>query len=167
MSRPFKTTNRTRRHKSNPYGMRHKRLDKAREIGADTVLNPQKTELKEKIKELTDIGADIVIAAIGIPGIVEESFPLVRNGGIFNIFGGTPKDQYITLDPRWLHYGEITLTGTFAASLDDFKNAYTFVKNNRELVSKVISTRCGLNDLIEIVEKIKKGDGLKSVIVFD
>ena len=49
---------------------------------------------------------------------------------MFNIFGGTPKNSTLTLDPRWLHYGEIVLTGTFAASLNHFKRAFEFVSKN-------------------------------------
>ena len=143
------------------------RLAKADEIGADTVLNPDKQDVFEEVKNLTGVGADIVIAAIGSAAVVEKYLPLVRNGGVFNIFGGTPAGETITLDPRWLHYGEIVLTGTFAASLDDFKSAFVFVGENAETVSKVISVRCALDDVLNAVERVKKGTALKSIIMFD
>ncbi len=143
------------------------RLAKAEEIGADTVLSPQEVDIKEEIKKLTQVGADVVIAALGAPDIVEESLPLVRNGGVFNIFGGTPAGKTITLDPRWLHYGEVVITGTFAASLDNFKASIEFVREKAGLVSKVISVRCGLDDILNAVENVKSGSALKSIIMFD
>ena len=143
------------------------RLEEAKKIGADIIINPESANVFEEVRQLTQVGADIVIAAIGSTEVIENYFPLVRNGGVFNIFGGTPAGKKITLDPRWLHYGEITLTGTFAASLNHFKKAYTFVKENIELISKVISVRCRLDDILDAVDNIKKGTALKSIILFD
>ena len=63
------------------------------------------------MRELSELGADVVIAAVGVPRVMESYLPLVRNGGVFNIFGGTPRGENMTVDPRWIHYGEIVLTG--------------------------------------------------------
>ncbi len=143
------------------------RRAKAKKLGADVTVNPAQTNLREKIRNLTQVGADVVIAAVGFPKAVEESLPLVRNGGVFNIFGGTPKGQMITVDPRWLHYGEILLTGTFAASVHHFRNAVQFVKQNAEKVSEVISVRCTLDGILAAVEQVKKGTAFKTILVFD
>ncbi len=143
------------------------RLIKAREVGADEAINPQETNVLEQVRRLTEVGADVVIAAIGLSKVVEESLPLVRSGGVFNIFGGTPKGETISLDPRWLHYGEIVLTGTFAASLQHFLRSLEFVKDNHDTLAKVISARCGLEGLIEAVERTKSGAGFKTIIMFD
>jgi L-iditol 2-dehydrogenase len=142
------------------------RLVKAKEIGADVTLNPDKVNVFEEVRSLTHIGADIVIAAVGSTEVIEKFLPLVRNGGVFNIFGGTPKGKTINLDPRWLHYGEIVLTGTFAASLDHFRSSYDFVNENADIVSKVISVRCELDDILNAVEWVKDGTALKSIIMF-
>lgn len=143
------------------------RLKQAEKIGADITINPDKVDVFEEVKKLTQVGADIVIAAIGFPEVIEKYLPLVRNGGVFNIFGGTPAGETITLDPRWLHYGEVILTGTFAASLDHFKSALTFVKEKTDLISKVISVRCRLDDILDAVDSVKNGTALKSIILFD
>ena len=123
--------------------------------------------MKQEVQKLTEVGADVVIAAVGLPKVVEQSLPLVRNGGVFNIFGGTPKGETIEVDPRWLHYGEVVLTGTFAASLDKFKQSFEFVKENAKLVSEIISVRCSLDGLLDAVERIKHGKATKTIIMFD
>ena len=144
------------------------RLSIAKILGADKIINPEKENLEDTIKQLTNkIGVDIVIAAIGNTRIVEKSLPLVRNGGIFNIFGGTPKNETITLDPRWLHYGEIILTGTFAAGLQDFKDTYIFVKDNQIKINNIISGRYPLEKIDDIIQNIKTGKALKSIITFE
>ncbi|MFC1885738.1 alcohol dehydrogenase catalytic domain-containing protein [Thermodesulfobacteriota bacterium] len=144
-----------------------KRLQAAKEVGADITLNPGKTDVVQKVRDLTKVGADAVITAVGLTDVVESSFPLVRNGGVFNIFGGTPANEMITLDPRWLHYGEIILTGTFAASLVQFKSALDFVRANQDVLKRVISARCKLDDILDAVQQVKNGTALKSIIMFD
>lgn len=142
------------------------RLAVARRVGADWALNPEKVSVVDEVKDLTHVGADVVIAAIGVAEVIETYLPLVRNGGVFNIFGGTPRGRTMTLDPRWLHYGEIILTGTFAASVYEFKQALPFVKEYADRIDHVISVRCGLDDVLNAVERVKSGSALKSVIMF-
>lgn len=143
------------------------RRAKAAALGADVTLNPVQVNMPEEMRRLTKIGADVVIAAVGFPRAIEESLPLVRNGGIFNIFGGTAKGETIAVDPRWLHYGEIMLTGTFAASVRQFAQAVQFVKDNAEEVSQVISVRCGLDGILEAVKQVKEGTAFKSILMFE
>jgi L-iditol 2-dehydrogenase len=143
------------------------RLAKAQSLGADIALDPAQCDVREEVKKATTYGADIVIAAVGATRVIEESLPLVRNGGVFNIFGGTPKGETLALDPRWLHYGEIVLTGTFAASLPVFKSALDFVKQNAASVSEIISARCPLEDVLTAVENTKRGEAFKTIILFE
>ena len=147
--------------------LNEERLAKARELGAEVTLNPSQVDLREEVKRLTAFGADVVIAAVGVARVVEESLPLVRNGGVFNLFGGPPRGETIRVDPCWLHYGEVVLTGTFAASLGHFRRSIDFVRENAEAVSKLISVRCGLEDVLEAVERVKRGAAFKTVILFD
>ena len=143
------------------------RRNKAAEIGADVTLNPDEGDMLEAVRRLTGVGADVVIAAVGAAEVVERFLPMVRNGGVFNIFGGTPKGHMIQLDPRWLHYGEIVLTGTFGASLGHFRQSLEFVRANPAAVSSVISERCALDGILDAVDRIKTGAALKSIITFD
>ncbi len=143
------------------------RLAKAREIGAEITLNPDQVDVRAEVRKRTAVGADVVIAAVGDAKVVEQYLPLVRAGGVFNIFGGTPKGDMIQLDPRWLHYGEVVLTGTFAASLRHFKQSLEFVRNNADVVSKIISERCALDGVLDAVERVKAGAALKTIIMFE
>ena len=142
------------------------RLAKAQNLGAKRAVNPEQEDAGAVVRELTDVGADVVIAAVGIPHVMESYLHLVRNGGVFNIFGGTPRGEMMTVDPRWIHYGEIILTGTFASSLNQFHRAYRFVQEHAEDIEAVISTRCGLEDILSAVRRVQRGEGTKSVLLF-
>ena len=148
--------------------MNVERLAHAARLGARTVLNPERDSVKEAILEATEgRGADIVIAAVGFVDAVRQSFAYVRPGGVLNVFGGTPRGDMMTVDPRWLHYGEITLTGTFASSVQDFRKAWTWLREDPEPVASIVSHHCRLDDIVSAVERVRAGRGTKTIVVFD
>ncbi len=146
--------------------MNEDRLAKALSLGAMRVVNPEEDDAAAVVRDLTVVGADVVIAAVGIPQVMESYLPLVRNGGVFNVFGGTPRGEMITVDPRRIHYGEIILTGTFASSVKQFHKAFSFVGEHTQEIEAVISTRCGLDDILAAVRRVQTGEGTKSVLLF-
>ena len=142
------------------------RLAQAHKLGAERAVNPDKEDAKAVVRALTGVGADVVIAAVGFPQVMENYLSLVRNGGVFNIFGGTPRGEMMTVDPRWIHYGEIVLTGTFASSVNQFHRAFRFVREHAEEIETVISTRCGLDNILSAVRRVQRGEGTKSILMF-
>ena len=68
-----------------------KRLEKAKEFGADIVWNPSKVNVVEEIKKLTDgYGCDIYIEATGHPSSVVQGLNMIRKLGRFvefSVFG--------------------------------------------------------------------------------
>jgi len=142
------------------------RLVMAREMGADVVIDGVQNDPVKAVRDATRIGADLVMAALGVMEVVEKCLPMVRSGGTFNIFGGPPRGSSLTVDPRWLHYGEITLTGTFASSLPDFKQALGLIAAGQVDVSPIISHRVGLDGLLDAVQKVQRHQSLKGIVVF-
>jgi L-iditol 2-dehydrogenase len=141
------------------------RLEKAHELGAEHVINGNKDDPVQAVHSITEIGADLVITALGATEAIEQNLPMVRNGGVFNIFGGPPRGSSLTIDPRWLHYGEIILTGTHGSSLSDFQQALKLITTGEVDVRPVISHRVGLGDLLSVVQKIQKHELLKAVVL--
>ncbi len=83
-------------HKMNPaklivLDMKDERLEKAKEFGADIVMNPGKEDVYAKIMELTDgYGCDIYIEATGHPSSVVQGLKMIRKLGTFvefSVFG--------------------------------------------------------------------------------
>ena len=83
-------------HKMNPaklivLDMKDDRLEKAKEFGADIVMNPGKEDVVKKIQELTDgYGCDIYIEATGHPSSVIQGLQAIRKLGRFvefSVFG--------------------------------------------------------------------------------
>lgn len=145
-----------------------RRLEVAKQMGADICINSSTSDLKEELKKATDgSGAEVVITSLGIPAVIEESLGLVRKGGTINIFGGPPAGQPITLDPRWLHYEEIVLTGSFAATPDDFRKTVEMIASGELVVDDLISDRFSLDSMLDAVERAKNQKMIRGVVLFD
>lgn len=71
--------------------MKDERLEKAKEFGADIVMNPAKEDVVKKVKDMTDgYGCDIYIEATGHPASVEQGLKMIRKLGRFvefSVFG--------------------------------------------------------------------------------
>ena len=89
------------------------RLQKAKEFGADIVLNPGKVDVEEEIKRLTDgKGPDIVIEAVGTPATYEQAVKIVGKLGLVNEYAGAKPGAMVTFSAEKIHYGGITIVGT-------------------------------------------------------
>ncbi|MEZ4599868.1 MAG: zinc-dependent dehydrogenase [Syntrophotaleaceae bacterium] len=145
-----------------------RRLAVAQQMGADLCIDAKGGDLAQKVAEATGgAGAEVVIVSLGIPAVIEESLKLVRKGGTVNIFGGPPAGQPITVDPRWLHYQEIVLTGTFAATPDDFRRTLELIAEGELEVEDLISDRFTLDSMLDAVERAKNQEMIRGIVLFE
>jgi 2-desacetyl-2-hydroxyethyl bacteriochlorophyllide A dehydrogenase len=143
------------------------RLALAEKMGADEVIDSKTENLPERVRELTGgRGADAVIISLGIPQVIEESLKLTAKGGVCNIFGGPPPSE-IRLDPRWLHYLEITLTGTFASTPGLFRESLELIRTGAITVSDLLSHRFSLDSFLEAVDRARNQEMVRGVVLFD
>ena len=144
------------------------RLETAKEMGADFCLNPNSVNLVDEVRKITGgHGAEAVIASLGVPQVIEENLKLTRNGGTFNIFGGPAAGQTISVDPRWLHYCEINLTGTFACSVKQFRECVGLIAKGEIDVEGLISDRFEIDRFLDAVEKAKSQTMIRGIVVFE
>lgn len=80
------------------------RLDQAKALGAEHVLNPDECDVSAEIRKLTDGGADVCIEAAGRPETVLGCFDAVRTAGMV-VFNGeqsvlplSPSEHFIRRD---------------------------------------------------------------------
>jgi L-iditol 2-dehydrogenase len=142
-----------------------RRLQVAEKMGADACINSGESDVGTEVSRLTgNAGAEVVITSLGIPAVIEQSLKLVRKGGTVNIFGGPPAGQLISVDPRWLHYFEINLTGTFAATPDDFRQALSLIAGGDIIMDDLISDRFILDNMLDAVERAKNQEMIRAIV---
>ena len=62
---------------------------------------------------------------------------------------------------------EITLTGTFASTPQDFKKALELIATGEILVEDLISDRFTLDNMLNAVERAKKQEMIKGLVLFE
>ena len=142
-----------------------RRREEAARFGADRVVNPAVENLHEIVNEATGgVGADAIIMAVGVPAIVNDLLKLVRKGGRLNLFAGFPDAGAATVEANLIHYNEITMNGTTAATRLDYLTAVCMIASRRVNVKDIVTHRFGINGFREAYELQKAGHGLKLVI---
>ena len=105
--------------------MLENRLEKAREFGADIVMNPGKEDVVKAVEELTEgYGCDIYIEATGAPESVIQGLSMIRKLGRFvefSVFGRETKVDWSIIGDR----KELDILGSHLSPY-----AYPFVIEN-------------------------------------
>ena len=145
-------------------GHHNYRLNLARKLGADEIINSKREDPIDKIMKLSNVkGVDKVLEAVGSRESVQQSMGIVKKGGICTLvgmlskamelemldivakemeikgsYGYTPRDFKTALD--------LIITGrlnarsliTHVLALDDIKNGFEILAKRREQVIKVV-----------------------------
>ncbi len=141
------------------------RLQKAKELGAEWVVNPQETDLAKFVADATGgWGADAATLTVGSARLVEQIVPMLAPGGRFNIFAGIyPKDQ-VHLDPNAIHYGEFILTGSSDSTPKNMHRALSLIASGAVNTETLVSHIVLLEDLRRGLEMVKNREGLKIMV---
>jgi threonine dehydrogenase-like Zn-dependent dehydrogenase len=65
-----------------------------------------------------------------------------------------------------VHYNEIHITGTFAATPHDFKKTLNLITTDAIKVEDLISHRFTLDNMLDAVEKAKNHEMIKGIVLF-
>jgi len=141
------------------------RLGHAKELGADDIINPSREDATEKMKNLTEgKGADVVIVAVGNKKAIEQGIQMVAKEGLVNLFAGTYPVTSIEVDPNVIHYGEVTLTGSYDSDPWLFERAIKLIGLGIVKTKPLISHRLPLDEIAKGFKIVDSQSGLKVII---
>ena len=121
------------------------RLAKAKECGADIVINDRSEDTVQMVQSLTNqYGADRVIIAAGIGASINQSFKLVRNGGTIVLVA--LMHEMVEIDPM-----EIVGRGI------DFVGSYMFSSEMAEAAEMLAEEKLSVEDLITSSYPLERG----------
>lgn len=144
------------------------RVQKAKDMGIDVVVNAGEEDLIEVVKRQTNgRGADVVIEAVGSGYTYSQTFKLVRKGGTILVFGAAPADVTIPVSPFEIYSKELKIVSTYAGTYDTFVKAINLLANNRFDPSPIITTMVDFDHVKDGIENAEHNkDILKSVVIF-
>ncbi len=131
------------------------RLRFAAKQGADETIDSRAENAAQRVRQLTGgYGADVVIEAIGLPTTWEQALQLATEGGTILEFGGCPPRTEIRLNAERLHYGELTVLGTFHTTPLHFKKALNLIASRTIDVRPLVTRRMKLEQIEEAFEML-------------
>jgi L-iditol 2-dehydrogenase len=146
-----------------------KRLKMAERFEPDLIVDGRDGSSVERVIQATaGLGAEVVIVACGSHQAQMDALRMATKMGRVSYFAGLPKDKpTITFDSNLVHYREISVFGAFASHRRQFVKALDLISTGRINASKLITHRFPLERIVEGIIATKKGEGLKSVVVFE
>ena len=127
-----------------------KRLEIARQMGADLSINSGKTDPVDAVRDWTKgIMAPVVIEAVGAPRTIESAIQLVSDAGRVVIAGVT--EQFASIRGVDVTKKELTIYGS-RNSLGLFRDAIKFVASNPDLFTAMITREYPFAQSIEAFE---------------
>ena len=138
-------------------GRGQKRLQTARRLGAELVLNAgERRRLGDALPR--GPGFDVVIEAVGKPETWEEAVRLVRKGGAVNFFGGCPAGTTVALDTALIHYSNLTLLASFHHTPRTVRRAFEYVESGVIRAADFVHGECALADLPVLFQSMAAGN---------
>ncbi len=142
------------------------RLGKAKRLGADVTVNPQKENVQNAVKQATEgRGVDIAIVTAPNAKAVEDGIQLVRKGGKLLLFVPTQPDQYARLSPHRLFFSEITVVPSYSVSHIETRQALELISSGKLKANELITHRFPLSQTNEAFQKAAKSKECLKVLV--
>jgi L-iditol 2-dehydrogenase len=152
------------------------RIQKAKSMGADEVIfaaddhqnSSSSKETLDDVLELTGgIGANVVILATSNPAALDLAIKIAAKNSRINIFAGMPKDDNnntILIDPNWLHYNQISITGSFSSTPSMLYEAARLASTKEIDLTKIVTHRYSLSNIEDAILATENYYGLRAVI---
>jgi len=145
-------------------GRGKKRLEIARRLGAELVLNEgEQSGLVAAIPPGSIF--DVVIEAVGKPETWEAAVRLVRKGGTVNFFGGCPSGTTVSLDTALIHYSNLTLLASFHHTPRTVRRALEFIEAGVVRSDDFVDGECSLSELPVLFRSMASGNRAVKTLV--
>jgi len=132
------------------------RLGVAKKLGADKVINPLKSDLRETIfKETKNRGVDVTFEAVGYAQTFLDGVSITKTGGHLVAVGNLEKAAEFNLQE--LVARELTFTGSYASS-GEFHDCIDLVASGKINVEPLISDVLPLEEGPDAFERLLKAE---------
>ncbi len=144
------------------------RRQQALESGADSVCDPLDDDLEGVVKDLT-VGRGVkavFFTAGGVPAI-RQALSLLNKGGWLCLYGSVHPQGPVEVDPNFVHYNELVITGTFSHTKSSFRQAVAMLSQGQLNTSIFVSERVPFPDVAYGFERAIRSDTYRVVMTFD
>ena len=150
------------------------RIQKAKSMGADTTVLLSNDRVDDCVGSsnvtehdldlINGIGADVIIIATSDPSALDFAKKIAVKNSRINLFAGMSLNNFISFDPNWLHYNQISITGSFSSTPEMLQQAARLASNGEIDLSKIITHRYALTDIKQAILATGEYHGLRVII---
>jgi len=143
------------------------KLKTAEKLGFSKIINPNKDNVEEKIKEFLGEGEkiDVIIIAVGATSAYNQAIKIAPKGCRFLIFAaGYPAPGW-TLEPNMVHYNLWEIIGTYGCSTKDYEEAAALLSKRNINTEPLIEEKYHLKDIQKAFEKAATPGTYRTAII--
>jgi L-iditol 2-dehydrogenase len=142
------------------------RLDMGTKLGADKALNPDRENVPEAIRKITDGGVDLALVATGNEKALAQAFASVRKGGKVLLFGAPAIGAHYQLDTSQLFSREISLITSYSCTEAEMHEAIRLVSEKKLDLRSLISDRFKLKEADRALEHAQSSKtAIKTIVI--
>jgi S-(hydroxymethyl)glutathione dehydrogenase / alcohol dehydrogenase len=145
------------------------KLAAAERLGATHPVDARQGDPVTAIREIVPGGPDYAFEAVGREDSIRQAWDAARSGGTVVVVGMMAKGSTLTIDPWWFVY-EKTLKGCFLGSARlpiDVPRIVDLYHDGRLALDDLVGRRIALEELPDALDRLRAGDGLRHLVVFD
>lgn len=144
------------------------RRQKALEFGADYVIDPIQEDQTALVKEITDgRGVEKAFFTAGGKAAIEGALAALAIRGTLVIYGGTGPNDQVTVDPKWFHYKEITITGVTKHTKDSIRIAAELLSLKELPLDKLITSRFPFERIEDALKEAREITSYRPVVIME
>jgi Zn-dependent alcohol dehydrogenase len=145
------------------------KLELARSFGATDGVDSSTEDAAAKVRKLTDGGADHAFEVVGRPETIRLAWDAIRPGGQAVVVGVVPRGVDVCV-PGIEFLSDKSLRGTYYGSGDAARDlpelAALALAGDLDLAGAVSHTT-GLDGVEEALERLRRGEGARTVVIVD
>jgi len=144
------------------------RLEKAREFGADEVIDVSKENLIESLRELTDGDmADLVIVGPNSVEAMQEGISAAGSGGTVLFFTPAKPGEKLVIDPNDMYFNDISIVTSYSCGPVETREALSLIEEGVISAEKLVTHRFPIEKAAEAFKLTAEArESLKVVIRF-
>jgi S-(hydroxymethyl)glutathione dehydrogenase / alcohol dehydrogenase len=149
--------------------LRADKLDHARRRGATDAVLSSGDDPAAEVRELSDGGVDAALEVVGAPATIRLAWDALRPGGTAVVVGLAPAGVDVPL-PAIEFLSEKRIIGSYYGSADpalSLRRLVDLASAGRLALQDMVSHRIELDQVPEAFERLRRGEGDRSLIVID
>ena len=145
------------------------RLQKAKEFGADEVIDVSAHSLFDTLKDVTNGEmADIVIVGPNSVGAMQQGLSAVSPGGSVIFFTPAKPGEHLAIDPNDLYFKDVNIITSYSCGPTDTADALEIIREEVVSAKKLVTHRFPVEKTPEAFRlTAEAGNSLKAVILFN